>query len=120
MEGLVQNALLNYLDQFTVEVLVILIGLLFITSTLFLWLWFANRKKYQNLKHQIPANVVNDYIDSIIQNSSALKSGLFRGDIQGNPAVMNPIHLDGIASGSGDLQALSSSKHQSRAAVSTL
>jgi hypothetical protein len=107
MEGLVQNALLNYLDQFTVEVLVILIGLLFITSTLFLWLWFANRKKYQNLKHQIPANVVNNYIDSIIQNSSALKSGLFRGDVQGNgnPAVMNPIHLDGIASGSGDLNA---------------
>ena len=52
--------------------IVILIGIIF-------WVYFYNRKKYHNLKHQIPASVVKNYLDSIIQNSTALKSSLFRG-----------------------------------------
>lgn len=57
----------------------ILIGLLFITSVIFMWLWFINRRTYHNLKHHIPASVVKSYLDSIIQNSVTLKSSLFRG-----------------------------------------
>lgn len=74
-----QESLLTTLDQFTPEILVILVGLLVITTTLFLWLWFANRRSYNMLKHQLPASVVKTYLDSIIQNSTSLKSQLFRG-----------------------------------------
>ncbi len=66
--------------------IVILIGIIF-------WVYFYNRKKYHNLKHQIPASVVKNYLDSIIQNSHALKSSLFRGggidvDAAGVPSVL--------------------------------
>jgi hypothetical protein len=93
------ESLLTTLDQFTPEILVIMTGLLVITSTLFLWLWFANRRTYQLLKHQIPASVVKTYLDSIIQNSTSLKSSLFRGggdDISAAiPSVFPTINLGG-------------------------
>lgn len=73
------DSIINYMDKFGPELLVIQFGFLVILSTLFLWLWFSNRRKYHNLKHAIPANVVKNYLDSIIQNSTALKSSLFRG-----------------------------------------
>ena len=41
--------------------------------------WFYNRKKFHQLTHEIPASVVKNYLDSIIQNSTSLKSSLFRG-----------------------------------------
>ena len=68
-------------------------GLLVILSAIILWVYFYNRKKYHNLKHQIPATVVKNYLDSIIQNSTALKSSLFRGggldvDPSSIPSVM--------------------------------
>lgn len=73
--------------------LVLVVGLTVIVAAIFIWVWFNNRNKYHNLKHQIPASVVKDYLDSIIQNSSALKSSLFRGggldvDPSSIPSVM--------------------------------
>ena len=60
------------------------------------------------MKHQIPASVVKSYLDSIIQNSTALKSSLFRGgglDVDPNsiPSVM-PL-TDLMGSGSADVNA---------------
>lgn len=86
------------MDKFAPELLVIQFGFLVILSTLFLWLWFSNRRKYHNLKHAIPANVVKSYLDSIIQNSTALKSSLFRGgglDMNNVPSVMPLTNLTG-------------------------
>lgn len=85
------DSFLNYFDKFGPELLVIQSGLLVILCTIFLVLWFSNRRKYHNLKHAIPATVVKSYLDSIIQNSTALKSSLFRGgglDLEGVPSVM--------------------------------
>ncbi len=80
------ESLITALDKFTPEILVILSGLLVITTTLFLWLWFANRRTYNLLRHQLPASVVKTYLDSVIQNSTSLKSALFRGG--GNDIAM--------------------------------
>jgi len=94
----VLDTVINYLDKFGPELLVIQFGFLVILSTLFLWLWFSNRRKYHNLKHAIPANVVKNYLDSIIQNSTALKSSLFRGgglEVNGVPSVMPLSNLMG-------------------------
>ena len=73
------QAILNYLDKYSAQIFVLQMGLLIILSGIILWVYFYNRKKYHNLKHQIPASVVKNYLDSIIQNSTALKSSLFRG-----------------------------------------
>jgi predicted nuclease with TOPRIM domain len=92
------DSVINYMDKFGPELLVIQFGFLVILSTLFLWLWFSNRRKYHNLKHAIPANVVKNYLDSIIQNSTALKSSLFRGgglEVNGVPSVMPLTNLMG-------------------------
>lgn len=92
------DTVINYLDKFGPELLVIQFGFLVILSTLFLWLWFSNRRKYHNLKHAIPATIVKSYLDSIIQNSTALKSQLFRGgglEINGVPSVMPLSNLMG-------------------------
>ncbi len=92
------ETVVNYLDKFGPELLVIQFGFLVILSTLFLWLWFANRRKYHNLKHAIPATVVKSYLDSIIQNSTALKSQLFRGgglEVNGVPSVLPLSQLAG-------------------------
>jgi len=77
------ESLITLLDKFTPEILVILSGLLVITTTLFLWLWFANRRTYNLLRHQLPASVVKQYLDTVIQNSNTLKNALFRGGVDG-------------------------------------
>jgi hypothetical protein len=74
--------------------------------------YYYNRKKYHNLKHQIPASVVKNYLDSIIQNSTALKSSLFRGggldvDPSSIPSVMPLDQLQtstpiGVSTSGGD------------------
>ncbi len=56
-------------------------------------MWIYNKKRFQNLKHQIPASVLKNYLDAIIQNSTALKSSLMRSgsdeiDPLGIPFVM--------------------------------
>jgi predicted nucleic acid-binding Zn-ribbon protein len=92
------DSVINYMDKFGPELLVIQAGFLVILSTLFLWLWFSNRRKYHNLKHAIPATIVKSYLDSIIQNSTALKSSLFRGgglEVSGVPSVMPLTNLMG-------------------------
>ena len=87
------NAIINYLDKYTTQIFILQLGILFILTAILLWVYIYNRKKYHNLKHQIPASVVKNYLDSIIQNSTALKSSLFRGggldvDPSSIPSVM--------------------------------
>lgn len=50
------------------------------------FLWFYNKKRFQEFKHQIPADVVRQYLDSIIYSSQSLKDSLFRGEVPGLPA----------------------------------
>lgn len=67
------------LTNFTDETITIF-GLLSLSISLILvTYWLYNRKKFRELRHEIPAHVVKNYLDSIIQNSTALKSSLFRG-----------------------------------------
>lgn len=102
------DSIINYFDKYSDLLVQFQIGFLVIILSVLVWVWFYNRKKYNHLKHQIPASVVKSYLDSIIQNSTALKSSLFRGggiDIDPNniPSVMplgdlpggTPVGLDG-------------------------
>lgn len=74
------------------EVLMFSFSLLSFVGVVLVAYWFYNRRKIHQLSHQIPASVVKNYLDSIIQNSSALKSSLFRGGGlevgEGVPSVM--------------------------------
>jgi hypothetical protein len=124
--GVVDEYLINYFDKFGPELLVIQFGFLVILSTLFLWLWFSNRRKYHNLKHAIPATVVKSYLDSIIQNSTALKSSLFRGgglETNGVPSVM-PLHNlmggDSLALSGAPSTALMEELNQKKAQIASL
>lgn len=71
--------------------------------------WIYNRRKFNQMSHQIPAEVVKNYLDSIIQNSTALKSSLFRGgglDVQdGVPSIVSASELPSspISVNNGDL-----------------
>lgn len=120
------DSVLSYLDKFGPELLVIQFGFLIILSTLFLWLWFANRRKYHNLKHAIPANIVKNYLDSIIQNSTALKSSLTRGggqEVNGIPSVMPLTSLtggEGVGVDGSQLTALQEEINQKKAQIASL
>ncbi|MBC7540054.1 MAG: hypothetical protein H7281_14620 [Bacteriovorax sp.] len=67
------------LTKFTDETITVFSMMLLITMASIIAYWFYNRKKFHQLTHEIPASVVKNYLDSIIQNSTALKSSLFRG-----------------------------------------
>jgi hypothetical protein len=122
----VLDIIINYFDKFGPELLVIQFGFLVILCTLFLWLWFSNRRKYNNLKHAIPATVVKSYLDSIIQNSTALKSSLFRGgalDANGIPSVMpigNLIGGDSLGISGAPSTALLEDLNQKKALIASL
>jgi hypothetical protein len=94
------NSIINYLEKYSDNIFVIQVWLLIIILATLAWVWFYNRRKYNHLKHQIPASVVKSYLDSIIQNSTALKSSLFRGggldvDPSSVPSVMPLTDLPG-------------------------
>lgn len=85
---------LHFLTQFTTETLTISSFLLMFIGSLIITFWVYNRRKFHRLTHQIPASVVKNYLDSIIQNSNALKSSLFRGgglDLADGPASVVPL-----------------------------
>lgn len=67
------------LTKFTDETITVFSMLLLLLMGIIVVYWFYNRKKFHELSHEIPASVVKNYLDSIIQNSTALKSSLFRG-----------------------------------------
>ena len=67
------------LTKFTDEAITISTLFLSLVLALLVAYWFYNRNKLRKLSHQIPASVVKNYLDSIIQNSNSLKSSLFRG-----------------------------------------
>jgi myosin heavy subunit len=75
----VSETLRLILTKFTDETITIFSLLLLLTTITIIAYWLYNRKKFRELSHEIPASVVKNYLDSIIQNSNSLKSSLFRG-----------------------------------------
>ena len=77
--GTVSETVRLILTKFTDETITIFGVMLLLTLISIIAYWFYNRKKFRELSHEIPASVVKNYLDSIIQNSNSLKSSLFRG-----------------------------------------
>ncbi len=100
------------LTQFTDETMSIVIAILVLVFSVLVAYWYYNRRKFHQLSHQIPASVVKNYLDSIIANSNALKSSLFRGgglDVEeGIPAILPTSELPtgGVSVGGGNSEAL--------------
>lgn len=69
----------SLLNQFTNETVSLSLTVLLLLTIVLVAYWYYNRRKFHQLSHQIPASVVKNYLDSIIANSNALKSSLFRG-----------------------------------------
>ena len=92
MEGNVPESIHLILTKFTDETITIFVSLWALVTCVLVIYWVHNRRKFHKLSHQIPAGVLKNYLDSIIQNSTALKSSLFRGgglDLgEGIPSVM--------------------------------
>ena len=90
----------------------IVIAILVLVFSVLVAYWYYNRRKFHQLSHQIPASVVKNYLDSIIANSNALKSSLFRGgglDVEeGIPAILPTSELPtgGVSVGGGNSEAL--------------
>lgn len=79
MEGPVLETSRLILTKFTDETITISALVMIFLFTVLVTYWLYNRRKFRKLTHQIPASVVKNYLDSIIQNSTSLKSSLFRG-----------------------------------------
>ena len=81
----------------TEESMVILLVLSCILFVFLVAYWQYNRRRFQKLSHQIPARVVKDYLDSVIENSAALKSSLFLGEEDGKGASV--VSVDKLSGG---------------------
>jgi hypothetical protein len=120
------DPLVNQIAVHADDIIVIQVGFLCIVISIFVWLWNANRKKYNNLKHAIPADVVKSYLDSIIMNSTSLKSQLFRGgglEVGGVPSVLPLQHLtggEGLAISGAPSTALLEELNQKKAQIAAL
>lgn len=85
--------------QFNEEALIISFASLLLVLFIFITYWLYNRKRFHQLSHQIPASVVKSYLDTIIQNSNALKSSLFRGGGQDlGPGIASVVPVSNLPS----------------------
>ncbi|MCB9061213.1 MAG: hypothetical protein H6622_06805 [Halobacteriovoraceae bacterium] len=107
------NELVNFIvRQFTDDAFKISLSFSLIILALMVVFWVLNRRKFHQLKHQIPADVVKNYLDSIIQNSNSLKSSLFRGgglDVsEGIPSVfpLGSLPSGNVSSGGPSMEEL--------------
>jgi hypothetical protein len=120
------DPIVNQIATHADDIIVVQMGFLCIVTTIFLWLWHSNRKRYNNLKHAIPADVVKSYLDSIIMNSTSLKSQLFRGgglDVGGVPSVLplqNLMGGEGLAISGAPSTALMEELNQKKAQIAAL
>lgn len=85
------QGLLNLFDLYGERFLVVGVSLLSLTFVTLMFLWSYNRRRFMAYKHHIPARVMQGYLDSVIQNSSALKSSLLRGG--GSDSVALPMNF---------------------------
>lgn len=109
------------ITKYNYQSLVISLAILLATVAILVLVWLYNRRKIHQLTHQIPASVLKNYLDSIIQNSTALKSSLFRGgglDLgAGIPSVMP---LSDLPRGNVDLGLSQEQLNQKNAEISLL
>ncbi len=94
------NEIFRLSTHFTDEIIALALALTGLFGCLIVVYWIYYRRKFHQLTHQIPASVIKNYLDSIIQNSSALKSSLFRGGGMDLPdGVPSIFPVSGLGSG---------------------
>lgn len=111
----------SFLNQFTDETVNLSLTVLVLLTVVLIAYWYYNRRKFHQLTHQIPASVVKNYLDTIIANSNALKSSLFRGGGlelgEGIPSILPAADLP---MGGTDGSDLSEQLAQKNAEIATL
>jgi hypothetical protein len=110
LENIISLINRNFDALFLIQVLfiVLLIGLLF-------FVWNITRKKYRNLRGEIPADALNNYLDSLKQNTDAVNSApitniqtLAPVPAQGTPAVMPLNNIEAAGQSVGVTSGMSS------------
>ncbi|MBI2518798.1 MAG: hypothetical protein HYV97_00190 [Bdellovibrio sp.] len=115
------NEIFRLSTNFTDEIIALALGLTGFLGCIIIVYWLYYRRKFHQLSHQIPASVIKNYLDSIIQNSSALKSSLFRGGGMDLPeGVPSIVPVSGLGSGPVNLGANDEAIAQKNAEISSL
>lgn len=107
------------LTQHIEEVISLCLSLLVLTIFVSIIIFLFHRRQFKRLKHKIPAIVVNDYLDTVIDHSNALKKTLFRGNhLKRNPedalkldSNITPLRIPG-EQGDGNQAELTELKNQ--------
>ena len=94
---IVKRLVTDFGDSF----LVIVICGSVLVAVLFVLCWLITKRRLNRTKHQVPAGVIKDYLDTVIQNSTSLRSALFReAGVGRNSSVLPVYKLDGKDKGS--------------------
>ena len=90
MEGDILEIAKRLATDYGDPMLLILSSSMILIALLFLLSWFVTKRRFGGAGHEVPGGVVKDYLDSIIQNSTALRSSLFRehDDKYNSPSVI--------------------------------
>ncbi len=107
--------------QFNKETIIITSCLFFTATFLLIFYWVMNKKKFNKFGHYIPASILKGHLDTIIQNSSAIRSSLSRGGVaEMTPSVIPSASLTPTSGDTGISPEMLNQKNAEIASLNSL